>query len=1369
VLAVYQAGSLGATGLVMRASSDLGQTWEAESQISSRQDVLPAGAMNRGTGDVHLVYSRPGDPALSSAWGVWYRVLVWNGSGWAATGEAVVEAGSASQGLSNAVVDVDSNGYLAAAFYKKTATQAVMRALASNAPFDLSSATASDAMAAAVGAQPIQPVLRFLPGVEWWGLLFELDGFVRISRSATVLSPTQHLLAWVAAQTFFVTPTPAAPLDAAWNPDPDDAPNGRLGIAYVEGGTAKFRTWEAQTNALGAAQTVAAQAASQAVSRYFGQWIVGWTETVSGDQRKLRISYTSDLSTRYDLDTDPGASAWRGLRLGRDVSDYNCLVLQWAEGVDPGLDGYTVYLASVAVAIFKNVADTSAALEALVAGPMVSDSATAVDVVPTAGEARSVSDSASASDSVGPIGRSALDAASAAESFAFTVGSAASEEAIGADMVLVTVDVFVDDSGMAADVTISGVPVPVSESGSVSEVLDMVKQILSEPQTVGDLSAVAAERLSLTVLLPEAVRGEDSVRAGPDVSDSGSAAEAFALDLRFSDRAAALETFGVLGSYADQAQNRVRYAIMAAAGGLVDVHSGVRDSWEARGPVQDEARTRLFAFEDLDVSYKGVVFACTPTGPTAWGPLMRSGDGGRAFAPAGPPQMACIALAAGGSLYGVGNDGGRPASPDPLGHADGVGPRGWAVVQRQVFRSADRGLTWGRVMDDQAYGTGGSYPSYAHVVCDPDDPLRVAALGVARGSRFSDELQVAASRDGGQSWSVALPAVGQVSHYPGPGALHTDSVTVGAAGGRLVFGGTRADVRIGSDFSNGNSFIISFPTPGGSSPSTQTAVAAGATSTGRKWGITADGWFSYGPNISQYHHLTGASVVTAVGNDTHVFVVDSGAPATVTAIQISTEPVGVAGTLALGAGEDHPSSAVLVGSYLYLAFLKTPGTIVKVDVSDPTAMVRDGGLTLDAGEAEPSGLSASGSFLYAVTRTAPARIVKVDISGPLPTRDSALTLDSGEDAGTPGCAVSGEGTALFVTVYPGSGDSKLVKVGISGPMARLGAVSVPGFVSAVAAYQDAAYVLYPGGGYTNSGLRKYDCFSNTPTFVSASPSVAATSHALEIVGGLILIPSYPAVGNVTPPRTYGFVAFYNVTGSSIGVHQPGPATLWTSDDSGATWAVAQQYGDGAPFVDATRRGSSIYAVRRDPSFLARSARILLSQSEGQGWRTLQDVGDPIDPYRPSLLSAVAYDHRSRALYVGLQNDSAPAWRMDDPPDGAWTDIRENLAAATGDQTPTVSLRGLGILSVILSIIDIASSDSGGASEGLAVSIALAESAVAVDRPGVNSVAGDSASASEALSVAVTSSLTVRLLMHYGRVRLRMEGTNEPAVPSNPAG
>lgn len=1423
ILQIYQAGSLGATGLVGRVSSDLGQTWAAEFQISSRQDVLPSGTINFGTGDVHLVYSKPGDPALSSAWSVWYRVLVWNGSGWTITGEVTVEAGSGSQGLSNAVIDVDTNGYLAVAYYKKTASSAIMRTAASNAPFDLTVVTTSDAFSTTIGVSPIQPTIRFLTGIEWWGLVFELDGFMRIMKSATVLSPTVHSLVWGSAQTFFVTPTPVAPFDTAWNPDPDSSTNGQLGLLYAEGTSVKFRTWEAQTNIISATQTVnSAAAQSPALTRYFGQWIAGWMETVSGNQRKLRIAYTADIATKYDIDTDPGTASWQSLRFGNDISDYDSLALQWTEGVDPGLDGYTVYLASMAVAIFKNVVDSSAAVESLVNGPNVVDSITAVDEVPTAGEPKTVSDSAHASDAVNSIGRDVTDSIQGVESFDYEVQPGSGEVVSLTEILNLVVSVDIDDSFVSVDSAISGVPIPVSDSVSIAESFDMIKQIITPPVTTvvaDDLRIIATETLLLNILVSDTGVASENIRGGPNVADVGSASESFAQDLKIADSGAGYESIGNLPlsiNVSGQAvATRLRYGVVAQGGGSIETHSGLQFSWEKRGtgPSVNELSTRMFTFEDLDPQYEGIVFLCTPETRTSWRQMARSQDGGRTFNSVGPSQMACIAWGPDGTLWGTGNDGSTPTSLAPPDGQGGSGLLEWKSAMRQIFKSTDKGANWSKVYDDQLYGNGGRYPSYVHIAADPNNAGRILALGCARGSNLLDEIQTLSTING-TNWSVQMVPTSEMTNLPAYDVLFTDSMLLAVDRGRFIFFGTEADIIVAPDI------VASTPQPSGGNWSTSVGIYTTSTYNGSYggsgWGVWNPAYLPSG-SASQTQILAGyrkdrvatteliaiekvstaiyavsrtgqlqknslqlaapgtvtfaSNVVAATFGANNAFAVDASTPAVIKTLRYSTGLV--ADSLTLNAGEGPGRDITMIGTDLYVAVGGASPSLIKIDASDPSNLIRLGSVSIPDGN--PKGLTVSGTNIYLVTETSPAIIYRIDASGGLPTLESSASTGISGYTGVD--AVLADGQLLYVLLANNSGGWISLKVDISGTITPgVYATSSEGNPRAIESYGSSAVVAYDLAG---QGKFAKVSMGITPTIVSTLNTYQI--YDLWESAGLVYASGFGAsmattlyydkngwltgTGNIVQSGTS---STFDVTGSSAGIHVFKYTSIWATDNL-VSWAIQSRYGGQAPFVDATYRGERIYAVRNDSALEASGARVVSSRDNGDSWDSIINPTTIDAPINSAALSAVAYDPRFKSLYVGTQDNEVTIWRMDDPDSGTWQDFTENLYFVSEDPTPNISFRGLGVLSVILATIDNAGQDTGHLAESLAIGINVIDGVTALDRQAIAGLASDVGHISEAFSITMSSSLTIRLLMHYGRIRLRLAGTNEPAVPSNPTG
>lgn len=1380
IIAVYQAGSLGVTGLAYRTSNDFGATWSSEAQLSPRQNVVPSGVVNPATGDVHLAYGQYGDPSLSAAFGIWARVLVWNGSGWTIGGEFTIEAGDGTQGLSNPSLAVDLNGFITALYYRKTASASVVRSAVSNGPWDLTASTTADAVTLALGG-PISISTRFLSVLNWWAATFHQDGVLRITRSSAILSPVQHAHSWIASQTIFL-PTATDEMDTSWNPAPTGSPNGQLGIAYRKGTAGiVYRTWTAFTNSLSAEVALSATGRYPAIAKYFKDWIAGWFEPVSGDKNKLQTAYMSDPATVYGLDVDPGFDGWGNLRMPLDVEGFEILLFQWSDTADPGVDGYTVYLASVAVAIFKDVVDAARATESFVQGPFVSDSATGTDSVVQAGIVGvpiSVSDSALAVESL-VVGPDVFDTATGVEDLTqFAIRLAVPDSASAIETISLVADIAVDDVATAVDTALANVPVSVTDAAAATESISMKTALI-------DALASPVESVEIGLHVSETATGFESIVSGPDVADSVAAMEGLAIGVSVADTASATESFGNL------AVDRMRRAI-AVATNSVEVYPGYKNGWTRRGRAQFEAEphSRMFTFEDVDQSYAGIVFICTPETLSAWKRMQRSVNGGVTFSPVGPPQMACVARGADGALWGVGNDGSRPVNTPqpPIAAADGTGVMGWAVTQRQIFRSDDRGLNWIRVYDDADYGNQGRFPSYVHVAADPSDQNRIMAFGVARGSAFLDDVQIAASVDRGRTWTVARPSVSQLSNFPVFGwALHSDSILTALADGRFMLGCTTTKLLRGQDLAFLG--VVAWQSPfsfAGFDQNHSTAFWSTTYATGdicdaseladgSVYAITDVGFLV---SVRSGVFLNVGRSLRAIASDgTNVFVGSSvGGPPTIYAFDSGFH---LLSSLPLDAGDSGIVSMAYASGSLYASVGNSPARLVRIDVSDPHSMSRVGAFDLGAGEVDLRGLTLGiDGFVYGVISSSPARVFQFDVSGAVPAISSQADGDAGENVGID-LAVQGSNVYALV-------NGSVVQFVAAGPtIARFQATTFSGIGVGVGAFGQFVAVLQSVGG--RSVLSKYDSLSALALIVSADVGPNPFSIYVSAAGSAYIgvLESFSVAGTspagATFPTTYTTRAqisayiVYAISGSSAGNHQLGPTAILITDDMGIAWLARWVDGsfvgqDVAPFVDAAFRGSKAFAVRNDMGDAGLGQRALFSVDNGMTWDYVPDIGQVGDPTAPSAYAAVAYDFKAKTLYIGTLTGGTSVFMMDDPSSGRWVDVTDNLADAAGDATPQVSFRGLGILSDVLSVIDPEVSDAATAVESLSVDVRVADGFTGLDFAGVAMIALDAATATESFKIDIRTGLTVRLVMSRGgRTILRVSGAREPAVIANPNG
>jgi predicted RNA-binding protein with TRAM domain len=163
--------------------------------------------------------------------------------------------------------------------------------------------------------------------------------------------------------------------------------------------------------------------------------------------------------------------------------------------------------------------------------------------------------------------------------------------------------------------------------------------------------------------------------------------------------------------------------------------------------------------------------------------------------------------------------------------------------------------------------------------------------------------------------------------------------------------------------------------------------------------------------------------------------------------------------LAFPSGGDGLSSAVIdqPGGFAYFGTDTTPGTIVKVRLSDLTQV---GTLTLSTGEDSLTSavIDPDGGFAYFGTDTSPGTIVKVRLSDF--SRVDALTLNAGEDSLLSAVIDPGSGFAYFCTyTSPGA----IVKVRLS-DLTRVGVITLGAGEDSIA-----AAVIDPSAGFAYFG------------------------------------------------------------------------------------------------------------------------------------------------------------------------------------------------------------------------------------------------------------------------------------------------------------
>lgn len=146
---LYQDGN----SIEMSFSNDQGASWTTPVTVAARASFYPAAIANLSTQDIHLVYSKAGDPALGAGESVYYRVLTYIGSpglpSWSIGGEVEIGFGTTSVGYANAVISAEQDGKLQVACMRKTATTRTWAQLTAQAAWSMAGAAENGVLVAA--------------------------------------------------------------------------------------------------------------------------------------------------------------------------------------------------------------------------------------------------------------------------------------------------------------------------------------------------------------------------------------------------------------------------------------------------------------------------------------------------------------------------------------------------------------------------------------------------------------------------------------------------------------------------------------------------------------------------------------------------------------------------------------------------------------------------------------------------------------------------------------------------------------------------------------------------------------------------------------------------------------------------------------------------------------------------------------------------------------------------------------------------------------------------------------------------------------------------------------------------------------------
>jgi hypothetical protein len=508
IFVAYQAGSKGAGGLVYQQSDDRAVTWLGEVVIDADIDKRAAAVINPITYDIHLVYFQIGEPTLTTASNVWYRVLAWSGGVWTIGLEKQIILASATHGYSNVSLEVRA-GYLMALLYDRTSTT-VRNLYSAKAvgTWDLATSVNLDIEQVMTPSAVVNVDLTRDDVNDKWYITTEQGGTFTIWSPSEALRPPGEITA-VNLATWYAATT--VQFDTVYSPS-----TLTVGIVQENSGVLQFRTFNPLTNLVSAPTIIEASGAFWpciAVDSA-GRFIIAYTKTMSGNKRSLVVVRSDDWTAKYAIATDSAAEEWGGTHMARIHAGVDGLVIAWCDTADNDADtNYRVFCGVLDQQVFKNVADTILATE------FIRTLHSAADVIAFT-EALHASEPKSVADTI-----------HATEALATWINAADTIHATEYS----TINYHVADAILFTDVF--RLNIPIADTGVVTEAVSWAAQI-----TVGDTIAAtdAVQRVAMTVA--EVISADDALGAiAIALADAIAAGDALVVNINIAETAATVD------------------------------------------------------------------------------------------------------------------------------------------------------------------------------------------------------------------------------------------------------------------------------------------------------------------------------------------------------------------------------------------------------------------------------------------------------------------------------------------------------------------------------------------------------------------------------------------------------------------------------------------------------------------------------------------------------------------------------------------------------------------------------------------------------------------------------------------------------------
>lgn len=565
----YQTGTDGATGLVFRKSDDLGYTWAAEVQIDAKQDTHACCLINPSTFNIHLVYSMTGDPALAAATDVKYRVLTWGGATWAIGAEKELFGGSASYAVGNLSLERRDAYLMAVGLHRDSGNDRAIYSFKAAGSWDLYGSCNTDEEVQLLDGVEIQAKLVRNDDDDEWYIVAHQGGDFRIYQVNESARPPGEITL-TAKHTWYESSTPQ--FDACYN-----STLGKVGIVQNDAGNIIYYEYDPSDDSLTGPTTLDSSVTCYwpAISNDRDRFVIVYARVVAGNQRELVAQWSDLPGTVVPFCTDPVAEAWGHIKIARSTEYVDGVFLCWCDTVDSLANGYAVYYGrlhirtmraiaetiaatdyiqtvdhAVAEAIAaaealhatepKSIADTVLATEAILHGPQVAETISAVDAI--VGSGILLNEDVAVTDAIEQLNRVLADTIAAADVVS-KVNIVAVVDAVTATDAIVTVGRLLADNIVVVD-AISAFGIAVAEAVAAGEAL-VVSLTLTDVIGAADLGKVehavtdvisATDLINMIYQVLESVGVAENVTIAPQtVVDTIGAADALVIEIPVAD------------------------------------------------------------------------------------------------------------------------------------------------------------------------------------------------------------------------------------------------------------------------------------------------------------------------------------------------------------------------------------------------------------------------------------------------------------------------------------------------------------------------------------------------------------------------------------------------------------------------------------------------------------------------------------------------------------------------------------------------------------------------------------------------------------------------------------------------------------------